>query len=202
VRWPVTRRERFGGARVSARAGLDAAFAFGAARAPVTAPAFRRLAGQAPRRSRGLLGSPVAWTPPLRPAEFRVRRLVPRRTVWLALASCLHRARRLGARTVAPFQRVPAFRLWSLHPSRPAGGFGQWLSGRLSQPPQRLTRRCSERLRAVTACAARHADPPTTDPLTAPSATQPTLAAFARTGCASPPPSLSLRSLGAASRLV
>jgi len=56
--------------------------------------------------------------------------------------------------------------------------------------------RCSERLRAVTACAADHADPPTTGPLTAPSAPQPTLAAFARTGCASPPPSLSLGSFG------
>ncbi len=64
-----------------------------------------------------------------------------------------------------------------------------------SGPRQRLTMRCSERLRAVTACAASHADPPTTDPLTAPSAPQPTPAAFARTGCASPPPSLSLGSL-------
>jgi hypothetical protein len=60
--------------------------------------------------------------------------------------------------------------------------------------------RCSERLRAVTACAARRADPPATDPLTAPAAMQPTLAAFARTGCASPPPSLSLRSLGDSAR--
>jgi hypothetical protein len=62
--------------------------------------------------------------------------------------------------------------------------------------------RCSERLRAVTACAAGRADPPTTDPLTAPAAMQPTPAAFARTGCASPPPSLSLRSLGVATRIL
>ncbi len=38
--------------------------------------------------------------------------------------------------------------------------------------------------------------------MTAPSAPQPTLAAFARTGCASPPPSLSLGSFGDATRLV
>jgi len=56
--------------------------------------------------------------------------------------------------------------------------------------------RCSERLRAVTAAAASHADPPTTDPLTAPATMQPTLTTFARSGCASPPPSLSLGSFG------
>jgi hypothetical protein len=36
----------------------------------------------------------------------------------------------------------------------------------------------------VTACASDHANRLTTDPLTAPSAQRPTLAAFARTGCA------------------
>jgi hypothetical protein len=69
-----------------------------------------------------------------------------------------------------------------------------------TQQPQRLTRRCSEQLRSVTACAAHRTDPPTTDPLTAPSSSQPAPAAFARTGCASPPPSLSLGSLGVATR--
>ena len=37
--------------------------------------------------------------------------------------------------------------------------------------------------------------------MTTPSATQPALATFARTGCASPPPSLSLRSLGRFTRM-
>jgi hypothetical protein len=37
--------------------------------------------------------------------------------------------------------------------------------------------------------------------LTAPAAMQPTLAAFARTGCASPPPSLSLQSSGDSAHL-
>jgi hypothetical protein len=42
--------------------------------------------------------------------------------------------------------------------------------------------RCNERLRSVTACAARRADPPTTDPFDRTFATQPTLAAVAELG--------------------
>ena len=148
MRWPVTTRERFGSAWFQARAGLDAARAFDAPRAPVTAPAFRHLSRQAPRRSRGLLGSPVAWTPRLRSAEFRAWRLVPRRTFG---ERGFHGFTEPGGWAFRAFHRVSEsqrFGLAGFHPSRPAGGFGRWWSGRLPQPPQRLTRRCSELLRA------------------------------------------------------
>jgi hypothetical protein len=47
----------------------------------------------------------------------------------------------------------PGFPAWLVSPVSPSGRFGRWWSGRLPQPPQRLTRRCSEPLRRVTPAA-------------------------------------------------